>query len=230
MRFGSVTLGIVAACKFSHGERQIDGGPDGPPDAGKCAGSSKECLGDTLRECVTAGSDAIDTPCGWGCVNEPPHCAQLIPSGSGNTSMNGVKVTDVEATDLLDTTLTGATIDGDDGQVGNGINANFYHSAKTGIENGIDFQYRGDISMFRFKSLTINGTLKLVGVRPIAIVTDGPIVINGVVDVRGTCSTYLAGPGGFGGGSGSGSDGSDPTGTAGGGTGDAARAYRGGGG
>jgi hypothetical protein len=236
MRFASVTLGIVTACKFTHGQRATDGGVidvvDGPPDAGKCMGASKECLGDTLRECAGSGSDAIDTMCNWGCLTGmgAPHCAQVVPAGSGNTMGNGVKVTDVESTDLLDVTLTDATIDGDDGQVGTSGDANFYHGGNTGIEKGIDFQFRGDVSMFRFKSVTINNTLKLVGLRPIAIVADGPIVINGVIDGRGPCTTNLAGPGGYVGGNSQGVDGAEPTSTSGGGQGASSAANSGGGG
>ncbi|HEX5059525.1 MAG TPA: hypothetical protein VFV99_09205, partial [Kofleriaceae bacterium] len=197
---------VAAACSFSHGVLPDDGGVvDMPlPDAAKCLGSSTECLGDVLRTCPGAGSDAFDTPCGWGCMpGSAARCLQIVPSGSGGTATNGVLVTDVAADAALsDITIPGGvTFDSDLGNIGTNVMPTMFHSAATGVDKGIDFQYRGPISVWRFKSLTISGNVTLVGKRPIALVADGPITINGVIDARGGCLAFNAGPGGFGGGS-----------------------------
>ena len=207
MRFGLVTTSVVAAayfagCEFTKGVGPGDGGPDGPPDAGKCAGSSLECVGDMLRSCSMAGADAVDTACGWGCVpGADPHCGTIKPAGGNDDPAMGVTAMDLDPTDLKNVTLgNGVTIDGDDGQIGTSGSANMFHSGNEGLENGIDFRFRGPISIFRFKSLTINGTVTLVGGRPIALVVDGPVTIGGTVEATGLCSSSLAGPGGFNGG------------------------------
>jgi hypothetical protein len=223
MRSGVVATSVVAACQFSHGEYPGDSGgrPDTPPDAGMCAKVSKECINDTLRECVMVGSAAVDTQCGWGCLmSDPPRCAQVVPSGSGGTTMNGVLVGDVTGTGLSDVTLTdGFSLNSDNGQIGTLAQPNALHTGNAGTEMGIDFEFRGPISVFRFKQLTIAGTVTLIGSRPVAIVSDGPVLIMGTLDARGICSSNIAGPGGFNGGGVAGQDGSAPANTSGAGSG-----------
>jgi hypothetical protein len=189
-----------------------------------------ECIGDVLRTCAMAGGSAVDIPCSWGCVASPAHCAQLVPSGSGGVANNGVMPGDIDAAGLADTMLTDITIDSDTGRIGTNANPLLHHGSAQGIENGIDFQVRGPIAMFRFKSLTLGGTITLIGKRPIALVADGPVAIGGVVDARGLCSSFVAGPGGFNGGSAQGSNGGAPIATLGGGSGAAASSGGGGGG
>jgi hypothetical protein len=223
---------IAAACQFSHGVLPPDGnGSNVPPDSGPCTALVTECVGDTLRVCTAVGMPATDYPCGWGCVaDNPPHCAHLVPSGSGGVAGNGVMPSDVAGDGLADITLgDGIVIDGDNGRIGTLQDADQLHGPAPGIENGIDFQFRGPVAMFRFKSLTVTGTVSLIGIRPIALVSDGDITINGVIDARGGCATFNPGPGGFAGGSAAGQDGSTPTDTLGGGDGAASDSGGGGG-
>lgn len=227
-------MSIAAACKFSHGVLPGDGGSDSDalPDAGMCATLSTECIGDVLRVCTAIGMPATDFPCGWGCISDdPPHCAHIIPSGSGGVATNGVLPSDVAGDGLEDTTLgDGVMIDGDNGRIGTLGSENQHHGPQTGIENGIDFQLRGPIAMFRFKSLKITGTVSLIGSRPIALVADGDITIDGIIDARGSCLLSNPGPGGYGGGSAQGQPGLTPPDTSGGGEGAASDSGGGGGG
>jgi hypothetical protein len=234
LRLGTIATSVVAACQFTHGELPRDAGSGSdappPPDAGTCAGASRECIGDVLRTCDMAGGSAVDIPCSWGCIASPAHCAQLVPSGSGGMAGSGVMPDDIDATGLADVTLGNITIDSDTGRIGTNANPSLHHGAMPGIENGIDFQVRGPIAMFRFKSLMLGGTITLVGKRPIALVADGPVAIGGVIDARGLCSGSVAGPGGFDGGSTQGSAGGAPSATMGGGSGATASSGGGGGG
>ena len=233
LRLGAVATSIAAACQFSHGRLPTDGNPgDGVSDGGVCAALSSECVGDSLRVCTAIGMPPTDFPCGWGCVpGAAAHCAHVVPSGSGGDANNGVRPSDVAGDDLLDVTLgDGVTIDSDNGRIGTGANANLHHTANTGIENGIDFQLRGPIGMFRFKSLSIAGTITIVGRRPIALVADRAITINGVVDARGLCSANIGGPGGFNGGTPQGQPGLAPAATTAGGPGAESASTGGGGG
>lgn len=233
MRSGVVATSIVAACQFSHGEYPGDSGgpPDAPPDAGMCAKISTECIGDTLRKCTMVGSAAVDTPCGWGCLmSDPPRCAQIVPAGSGGNAANGVAIGDVSGMGLSDVTLTdGFQLNSDNGQIGTLASPNALHTGNAGTEMGIDFEFRGPISVFRFKQLSITGTVTLIGSRPVALVSDGPVLLMGILDARGICSSNIAGPGGFNGGGVAAQDGLAPATTMGGGSG-APTATTGGGG
>src|SRR4051794_9955234 len=155
MRVGVIATSVAAACQFTHGTNPEDGNPAGD----KCKGSSDVCVGDMLRSCQMAGDTPADTPCGWGCIDVvPAHCAAIVPSGSGGVGSDGVMPSDVLPDDLSDVTLgDGITIDSDNGRIGTLAMPNLHHGAAAGVENGIDFVFRGPISVFRFKSLTING-------------------------------------------------------------------------
>lgn len=227
-----MSIGIAAACQFTHGVAPTDDGMTPPVDAGMCTSLVNECNGDVLRFCKEVGGSAIDLTCGWGCIpGSAAHCAHVVPSGSGGVETNGVTAADVDGTNLGAVTLIdGETLDSDNGRIGTNGNINLHHGTTPGIENGIDFQFRGPMSIWRFKSLTINGTITVIGSRPLALVSDGAVTINGVVDARGLCSSYVAGPGGFSGGSITGANGSAPVSTMGGGEGASTSATGGGGG
>jgi hypothetical protein len=220
-RLGAVSTAVAAACQFSHGVSPPDGSGSAVPDAGTCTSLVPECVGDTLRYCMMIGGSAMDLPCGWGCLpGSDAHCAHVIPSGSGGVETNGVLPSDVDGTGLADITLVdGEQLDSDNGRIGTLVMPNLHHGAVTGVDLGIDFQFRGPISVWRFKSLTINGTVTLIGKRPIALVSDGAVTINGIVDARGICSAFNAGPGGFNGGSANSANGSSAGTTLGGGQG-----------
>lgn len=234
LRLGLVGTSVAAACKFSHGQLPGDGGGGGDvlPDAGMCAALSSQCIGDVLRVCTSVGSPAMDFPCSWGCIaDDPPHCAHLVPSGSGGVETNGVLPSDVAGDGLDHITLgDGIVIDGDSGRIGTAEDPDLHHGAQAGIDKGIDFQLRGPIAMFRFKSLKITGNVALTGSRPIALVADGDITIVGVVDARGDCEGPNAGPGGYPGGNASRQSGGTPPNTNGGGEGPENASSGGGGG
>jgi hypothetical protein len=213
-RLGTVATSIAAACQFTPGRAPPDGPPvDGTPDAGICSSLSKECVGDVLRYCAMVNAPPIDESCGWGCVSTPmPHCAAVTPSGSGGVEANGVLPSDVADDELRlgAVNLNNVTFDSDNGRIGTPMTPNLHHSATPGFENGIEFQFRGPISMWRFRSVTITGTITLIGRRPVAIVAHGPISIAGVIVATGPCPTILPGPGGFEGGSNEGEAGDAP--------------------
>jgi hypothetical protein len=125
--------------------------------------------------------------CNWGCIEN--RCAIVVPAGGGVNPDDTKPETFAALSDIV--LPAGTTIDGSTGTI-------------TGITAGFAFEPRGSIGMFRMKSLTINGQVKLAGSAAIAIVTDGPIAVNAVVDVKGACgsndSATLPGPGGFAGG------------------------------
>lgn len=177
------------------------------PDASLCVAASAECAtASTLRSCSGPGAMALDTACVWGCVaSGVAHCGSLVPSGGAVTPA------DLDATGLADITLASTTIDSTSGVI-NGV-------------TGFVFQVQNNVGIFRFKSLTITQGITIVGTRAVALVADGPIVISGVVDARGSCVGRSAGPGG-----GVGAPGSANAGAPGGGTGGGANDDGGGGG
>lgn len=224
LRVGAIGAAILAACEFSAAVQPHDGAPV-VPDASACPGSSTECIGsDVLRTCEGPGATAVDRTCSWGCRTQPfARCAELVPAGGGVTPQDVVP----DPALLAVTLAAGTIIDGDDGRIGFSNDATAVRAAGTGIISGIDYQARaGDtIAVFRFKELRIDGALSLTGAKAIALVADGDITIDGVVDAQGGCAGSNAGPGGFRGGAKQGGVGSGP----GGGSG-AANANEGGGG
>ena len=163
-----------------------------------CTNASLTCASaDVLRSCAAAGELATDTQCAWGCIDAPgttAHCGELAPSGGAVESMDLV----ADAA-LLDVTLSGDIgISSDSGQItiGNAI----LRAGVTGVDAGIDFQVRGTVAVFRFRSLTIVGPVIVVGSHAVAFVADGPIEVAGTVDMRGLCNNSAPGPGGFPGG------------------------------
>jgi hypothetical protein len=235
LRLGVVAGGMFAACQFTHREVPPDSDTNVTPDAGMCTSLTNECVGDMLRYCKEVGGSAMDTPCGWGCIGgSDAHCAHVVPAGSGGVELDGVTPADADSTSLAALaaiTLTDVTFDSDFGKIGTNTMPELFHNAMTGVDKGIDFQRRGTlIAMWRFKSLTLTGTIKLVGSRSIALVADGPITINGTVVASGECSSFIAGPGGFNGGSAAGMTGREPTDSMGGGQGAPTSSSGGGGG
>ena len=172
----------------------VDAPPDTPiPDGGTCMGASAECVSDTLRTCSGAGGNPVDTLCSWGCKNSPiAHCGKLQPSGGGVAEGD----LDPDAT-LADTMLSGI-VDGDTGAI-SGVTS---RAAGPGVINGIDFETRGQVAIFRFASLSTSGPIMLTGSHPIAFVANGNITISNLVDANGPCTNTTAGPGGYPGGAG----------------------------
>lgn len=180
------------------------------PDASACIAQVDECITgtDLLRRCDGAGAQSYDVTCNWGCMTtSTPHCAQIVPSGNGGVPANGVMPADVVATaGLMDITLTGGTLtlDGNSGSISS------FRGTGSGILSGIDYQLRGPIAMFRFKSLTVAAgvTVRVTGSHAVAFVADGAITIDGIIDLRGM--NDVPGPGGFAGAMSSAQDGMGP--------------------
>jgi len=202
---GSVVVGIVAACSFKLPRATPGDDVTPPPDAGPCQELGSACIGTTLRECTMKDMLPTDTTCAWGCLDgPPPHCGLLSPSGGAvmpsDLLPNG---------DLQDTTIMSAmtiTIDGEDGSIGNGADGVEVRDPGTGVNRGIDFIQRGNVSIFRFKSLTIKAKIHVIGNHSVALLAIDTMTITNGIDVSCSSST-TSGPGGFDGG-GRASDGS----------------------
>lgn len=162
------------------------------PDAGPCMeADTYECAGDELRHCVEVGKPPVPDTCFWGCRTDGvgPHCGEVMPKGGGATIM------DTRGLDSLGDIVISAptTIDGTAGTI-------------TNVTTGFTRELRATdkIAVFRMKSLTINAPVKLTGSAAIAFVTEGPIVVNAIVDAKGPCgendAAITPGPGGFAGG------------------------------
>jgi hypothetical protein len=201
MRYVWLVALLGAGCSFDKGQTApSDGGGPGsdapdayiPDGAVQCSVIDSMCVGGSvLRSCLTVGLPPVDETCPWGCLDlATPHCGKLQPVGGAVTPA------DLDNDPLLTgTTLTAATVDGNDGTITGGQRA-----SGTGVNNGIDYNVQNGVAVFRFSTLTISGAIKLRGPRPIAFVVTGALTINALIDVQGDCMTKNAGPGGSAGG------------------------------
>jgi hypothetical protein len=189
-RLAIIAGAAVAACTFSVVPEGPKDGSIPIPDAGDCMAVAKECVADTLRTCATVGGTASDLPCAWGCVaTGVAHCGVLVPSGGAVTSTDLMP-----QAALADITLSAATTIDGDGTISGGL-----HAAGGGMQNGIDYRLHNGVAIFRFKSLHVTGPLALAGTSPIALVADGAIRVDAIIDARGVpiCMGQQAGPGGI---------------------------------
>jgi hypothetical protein len=197
-----VIVRLVGLLVLLAGCRQILGfegvvGPDAAsdaevvPDASACVDLSVQCVGDvTLRTCTAIGEQPIDSTCNWGCIAEDPtgdaRCGAIEPTGGQITTA------DLAPDDtLLEIVIPNAAVIDDNGQISGGV-----RQAGMGVIGGIEWEERGQLSVYRFKSVDFQGAITVTGSRPVVIVADGPIAIQSVFDARGTCSGNTAGPGG----------------------------------
>jgi len=222
---GSIVVGIVAACSF-----KLPGGTGGgddviTPDAGPCVDVGSACAGSNLRVCSAKDALPTDIACAWGCLDGPPaHCGTLSPSGGAVTADDLLPSGDLADTDL--TGLSTITIDSEDGSIGIGSGGTELRDPGPGVLRGIDFIQRGNVSIFRFKNLTVSSKIRVLGRHAVALVAIETITVAERVDVS-CISNQNAGPGGFdggargsnGGGSGAGEAGSGGSGDCSGGAG-----------
>jgi hypothetical protein len=203
----------TTACEFTHGVAAKDGGVDAIPDAGLCKVFESACAGRVLRRCTVLGQLPEEETCPWGCTTTStgPHCGQLVPSGGAVLTSDLSDPSNM----LLDTTIgTGTTLytsdvsNGSAGEITNSTRGSNNDPLVYEVRNGIGFVVRNNVGIFRFKNLTINGTLSLRGSAAVALVAVGDITINGRLDAQGSGSgcgsgsnTRNPGPGGFAGGS-----------------------------
>jgi hypothetical protein len=196
---------LLAGCRQILGideARLFDAGLDDAnmlPDASPCVSLNNECVSaDVLRSCTAIGLFPVDTACAWGCVMAGnPHCGEVVPSGGG------VKPEDLASNAMLLDATAGVEliIDTDTGRIGTAALPSLVRNGGMGVNNGIDFQVRGNIGVFRVASLVQSAPTTITGSRGLAIVANGDITVTSNVDVRGSCTTKEAGPGGFSGGS-----------------------------
>ncbi len=206
LRTRLIGIAVVSACGFTATRANLveDGGPDPVdssidayiPDAGVCSTMTSECIGNnsTLRQCEVQGQPPHDYMCSWGCSTTPdPHCARLVPSGGAVTTSDLDPYPSLN--DITITAAPKATLNTDDGSI-TGVRA-----AGAGIVSGIDFTVRGNVAVFRFNKLTINGPLlEIRGSHAVALVSTSDITINAEINVQGDCAGRNSGPGGGSGG------------------------------
>ncbi|HTR52728.1 MAG TPA: hypothetical protein VMJ10_18565 [Kofleriaceae bacterium] len=171
-----------------------DGAVDVAADAPTCTAVSTTCIDDVLQVCTAPNTPAMETTCTWGCLSPGaeamPHCAQLQPSGGGVTSAD----LDPDST-LQAVTLTAVMLDGDVGSISG------FRTGGAGVVSGIGYAISSSgVAVFRFASLTISGTLTVLGSHPVALVANGTITVSANIDASGSCIGVSAGPGGFDGG------------------------------
>ena len=185
-RVAFVAGAALAACTFSNSlsttnNPDIDAAIDAPCDA-----PTLSCADGVTLRASCAGTADVTSTCPWGCLDNAPgaRCGALVPGGGG------VRAADLDPTNLADVSVTGS-IDGSAGEINGNAAGSLGVAHRIGSNN---------ISIFRFKSLTITGPLDLRGDRPIALVASGDITINGIIDARGDCNDggagRIAGPGG----------------------------------
>jgi hypothetical protein len=173
-----------------------DARSDAPfPDAGPCTAVSVECAdANTLRTCAVIGQQPVDTTCSWGCggpdaFDGSAHCELLVPTGSAALP------TDLLGSGLGSATLNATTIHLDTGQINN------IRAAGTGIVDGIDFEVRSGVSVFRFGGLAIEGTIEFTVTTgappPVVLASTTTLSIDGLIDMQGGCDAGRGGPGGF---------------------------------
>jgi len=194
----AVVFALALGACFTKPERfgdRSDAGTDdsGIDGTGSCTAMSATCVtANVLETCAGAGASPEVATCSWGCTaTGTTRCLRIAPLGGG------VAATDLDPSpDLLDATLAGV-IDGSTGEI-SGFAARM---PGTGVHAGIGYAVQGGVAVFRFKSLVISGTLELRGTNAIALVADGPITINAVIDGTIACSmTAARGAGGSAGG------------------------------
>src|SRR5262245_58388467 len=130
-------LAVVPGCRQILGLEPLADSSNG--DDGPIAGAM--CVGDTLHTPMS------DTACLWACVTDGgAHCGVPHPTGGG-----------VMPGDLADDpSLMPVVIDRDlfiDSDTG--VIPTYRNLGGVGVVDGIDFQVRGNVAVFRFASLAI---------------------------------------------------------------------------
>jgi hypothetical protein len=130
----------------------------------------------TYVDCSSTGTIELQMTCPLGCASGAEKCLDIDPS-------NGLAAQLDLAPDGPDVAFAGtSSINTSTGAVLNGPTSIVVPNATV---NGI--------RVFRFKSLSIAGTLKVSGSAPLALVVDGDVAITGTLDVSADGTT--SGPG-----------------------------------
>ncbi len=206
----ALATATLLGCQFdTMGLMPYDGGadvavlPDAseagvPPDGGGgCANGSQRCYGTFVQLCE-AGTWSDHTPCPWGCgynTSGYPYCGEPLWAENVNPE-NDVGT----ASWVADVGLTTINTDTGDILTPNGpLNLDF--SVRTHFRGfGL-----GEVTIMGFTEIQIpvGARVEVVGVRALALVSYGSIVIGGGLFAQGQ-SNGTAGPGGYAGGTESG--------------------------
>jgi hypothetical protein len=192
----AVSALVLAGCFSKPGFTA--GGDDAPPDdaaidaPGSCTAMVVRCVTPTeLETCAAAGAEPQIETCPWTCtaLGSGPHCRSYRPAGTTLTSIDLMPAGNLSAV-----TVSGGSIDGTTGEI-SGV-----RPSGPGVKAGIDFEIRSNVGVFRFQSLTLAGSIELRGSLAIALVADGAITVDGIIDGTTGCSTTGITAGGAGGG------------------------------
>ena len=186
--FALLVSASVASCTKANPNAPDAGGAgsgtgtdaDVSPDANQedCTPNSSVCADDVETVCDADGSVARETTCALGCFDDE-RCGKMNPS-------NGMAPHLDDAANGIDVVFSGtATIDTSAGTV---TDVNGTVAVDTVLEQGGPV----DVFVVKVKSLTATD-INVVGTAALAIVSDGDVTIDGVLDV----SAHLAdaGPG-----------------------------------
>ncbi|MFN0250893.1 MAG: hypothetical protein ACKV2T_28725 [Kofleriaceae bacterium] len=192
-------LSVLVGCRLGFDEVPRATDPTDPADPsdpgvdagvlqGICDGVDAACSGDNLVSCAD-GQPASETVCPWSCVaTGTPHCGSLprliVETDSATTILDDI---DLSATQTI-------TLNGNSGAMSS------IRSSGPGLVDGIYFLGNGTLAQFRAASFHVGSRLRLIGSTAIALVSDGPIVIDDIIDVTGGCLDGEGGPGGGAGG------------------------------
>lgn len=148
--------------------------------AKSCVPNTVRC-GDRVVEQCDANGVLHTSACDQACISDPtPHCSYISPQYLPN-------VCDTEATEPAREILGQVTID---------------TTQAANCNGGLVTQGVGrPICVLRYKEATVKSgaTLSVVGMNPIAIVTDGALRVTGVVDASAPAHSRAGGPGAAGG-------------------------------
>ncbi len=167
---------FMVGCRFPElpviGEDASDGpGADTDAtsvDARMCAPSTTTCDDATgvYVECSAQGTPTIERRCPLGCAPSVEKCLDVDPS-------NGLApALDVSATGPVVTFTGASTLDSTNGTASN-----------AGSAIAVPTMTIGGIRAFIFNRVRVEGTLKVVGATPVALVANGDVEIVGTIDV-----------------------------------------------
>jgi hypothetical protein len=148
-----------------------DAGIDAPP--GGCEPNTSTCASGMETRCNGDGQLEAPVACALGCTTDGVRCLDVAPSNGLGAALDDTRT-------RLPLTLTnGAIINTRDGTVVDGNGAVLTVASDPFTADGVA------IRVFKVGSADL-GNVTVQGDRPIAIVSNGPITIRGVVLLRGT--------------------------------------------
>ena len=182
----------LAACAFGPPGAGSDAEPGSDGTGVRCdPAAAATCLDDdTIHACRSDGSDYVDRTCALGCLATPAaHCLGIVPS-------NGLGVQallDGEAE--LDTASTGGlVIETDTGAIRRDPGGELVRAAGEGFDAASKIFFRivaqpsaPSIGVFSFASLRVapGTTLRARGRNALALVAQGAIAIDGILNLTG---------------------------------------------